>query len=371
LYLPRSRPYSFPVHDSIGSDVGGDLGRMLVALLALVLVSAGSCCPASAWEEEDFYGKTRVAYVARPGTSVIGKLSARRVQKGDTLFDIARAYSLGYGEIVQGNPGLDVWLPPPGGIALLPTEWVLPCCKRSGIVINIPEMRLYYFRAVAGEPGATEVVTYPVGLGREEWQTPTGKFKVRSKTVNPTWVIPESIRNERITKDGDDRKSIPGGSPENPLGAHRLALSLPGYAIHGTNIPWGVGMQVSHGCIRLYPEDVEWIFPLVPVGTQGEFVYQLVKIGTRGDDVYAEVAHDIYGLKPAVWKEAMEMAARLGVEDRLDEERLRAAIERPTGIPVIVSRLPDASSLTVVDATDGETHDGRAARSNGQATRVN
>src|SRR5206468_3361264 len=118
-------------------------------------------------------------------------------------------------------------------------------------------MRLFYYRHSPGDPHTTIVYTYPVGLGRDDWRTPSGKFRIRGKTVNPQWNIPESIRQEHIKERGDPRKFIPGGDPENPLGKYRMELTLPLYGIHGTDIPWGVGMQVSHGCVRLYPEDLE------------------------------------------------------------------------------------------------------------------
>lgn len=312
-------------------------GRQLAAAAVCAAVLAGPP-HAIAWEEEHFYEKPSTSYVVSEGDDVIGRLRVQRVKKGDTLLDIARYNSLGYGEIVESNPGLDVWLPPPGAIAMLPTWWVLPCCTRKGLVINIPEMRLYYFRPLADGTGATEVITYPVGLGREEWQSPQGKFKVRSKTENPTWVIPESIRAERIEKDGDARTQIPGGAEDNPLGNRRLALTLPSYAIHGTNMPWGVGMQVSHGCIRLYPEDIERLFPQVAVGTPGEFIYQPVKIGRYGDDVYAEVARDIYGLTPGIWREATALIERMGLTARIDENLLMQALQDPAGFPVKISR---------------------------------
>jgi L,D-transpeptidase ErfK/SrfK len=313
---------------------------------------------ASAWVEEDFQRKPSLSYSVVDGESLIGELQAYRIRKGDTLFDIARQYSLGYNEIVDRNPGLDVWLPPPGAIALLPTAWVLPCCSRKGLVLNIPEMRLYYYRASAENPAQTEVITYAVGLGRDDWQTPQGKFKIRDKTENPTWIIPESIRKEHIEERNDPRTSIAGGAPDNPLGKHRLSLSMPGsYAIHGTDIPWGVGMQVSHGCIRLYPEDIARLFPEVPVGTPGEFVYQPVKIGMRGGEVYVQVTRDIYGLTPAIWKEASGMLDRLGVADRVDRERLMEALSRPIGIPVKVTGPPDDSvRLSAIRALQKQTN---------------
>lgn len=307
---------------------------------------------AAAWNEDEFYRKPAVSYVAKEEDGIIGTVRAHRVRKGDTLLDIARNYSLGYNEIVESNPGLDIWLPPPGAMVLLPTAWVLPCCSRSGLIVNIPEMRLYYFRPVAGDATSTEVITYGIGLGREDWQTPRGKFKIRSKTENPTWVIPESIRAERIERNGDARTHIPGGAPDNPLGKHRLALTLTGYGIHGSDLPWGVGMQVSHGCIRLYPEDIERLFPQVPVGTSGEFVYQPVKIGVADGDVYAEVTRDIYGLTPGMWREAATMIDRMGVADRVDHDLLLEALQNPAGFPVKISKRVGAERRMRVEVSE-------------------
>jgi L,D-transpeptidase ErfK/SrfK len=317
--------------------------KLLSTIVATLLLVLGTG-PALGWEEEDFYAKPTLVHRVSKSESMIGDLRWYRVRKGDTLFDIARQESLGYNEIVDRNPGLDVWLPPPGAVVLMPTWWILPCCAREGLVINIPEMRLYYYRPVPGDPGSVDVLTYGVGLGRDDWRTPQGKFKIRDKTVNPTWVIPESIRKEHIEERGDARTAIPGGAPDNPLGKHRLSLTLPSYGIHGTNIPWGVGMQVSHGCLRLYPEDIERLYPDVPVGTPGEFVYQPVKVGLRDGEVYVQVARDIYGLTPAIWKEATAMLKRLGVADRVDRDRLMDALRHPIGIPVKLTGPPDGSA---------------------------
>jgi L,D-transpeptidase ErfK/SrfK len=338
----------------------GPLGLTIVCGLIAGLLLGVTGGTAHAWTEEEFFKKTTTTYKIGPGESLVGGLTWYRVRKGDTLYDIARQFSLGYNEIVERNPGLDVWLPPPGAVVMLPTEWILPCCIRRGLIVNIPEMRMYYLRPTT-EKGVSEVITYAVGLGREDWQTPRGKFTVRDKTVNPTWVIPESIRKEHIADRGDARTVIPGGTPDNPLGKHRLSLSLPSYGIHGTNIPWGVGMEVSHGCLRLYPEDIERLFPEVPVGTPGEIVYQPVKVAIHAGEVYVQIARDIYGLTPALWKEARAVIDRLGVADRVDGERLMAVLQSSTGIPVRVSGPIDkAIQLALISAPPRAKHDGPA-----------
>jgi L,D-transpeptidase ErfK/SrfK len=275
---------------------------------------------------------------------VIGEPRMYRIRKGDTLMDLARLYSLGYNEIVDANPGLDPWVPPIGAVAILPTQWVLPCCSYTGLIVNIPEMRLFYFRR-GPEPGTTEVFTYPVGLGRDDWRTPTGTFRVSGKTVNPQWNIPESIRKEHIAERGDYRTFIPGGAPDNPLGSRRLELTLPMYRIHGTDIPWGVGMQVSHGCVRLYPEDIERLFPLVPVGTPGEFSYQAVKIGRLDGAIYAEVHEDIYGKNPAIFRDTVNLIAARGLADQIDQQLLLDGLMKGTGLPFQISPGVEGASL--------------------------
>ena len=296
------------------------------------------------WSEEDFSRKAHVLgpYVVVEGTdgtpaaSVIGRRRFYHIQKGDTFLDLARFYGLGYNEIERANAGVDPWIAPENQVVVLPTEWVLPQVIHEGVAINIPEMRLYYFHPRRADAPLL-ISTYPVGLGRDDWRTPKGKFRISGKTKNPTWVIPESIRQERIAESGNDEKSIPGGDPRNPLGKYRLELDMHNYRIHGTNIPWGVGMQVSHGCIRLYPEDIEQLFPMVSVGNSGAFIYQPVKVGSRQGRIYAEVHPDIYTQVPGLFTEARRIVKELGWQDRIDERRLQRAVEEQTGVPLDIT----------------------------------
>jgi L,D-transpeptidase ErfK/SrfK len=323
----------------------------------VALVSGGGAGRARAeYDEEAFEQKTIPTYsIPTPprkgpaSETMIGELRTYRVRKGDTLIDVARLYDLGYNEILDANPGIDPWVPPAGSTILLPTQWILPCCSYEGLVVNIPEMRLFLYRRAAGDPGTTIVNTYPVGLGRDDWRTPNGKFKVRGKTVNPQWNIPESIRKEHIAERDDPRTFIPGGAPDNPLGKYRIELTLPMYGIHGTDIPWGVGMQVSHGCVRLYPEDIARLFPLVPVGIPGEFVYQAVKAGVRAGAVYVEAHQDIYGYAPALFREASATLERAGLAERADHDLLLRALEDPSGMPNRVS--PDSNPEAQIHTT--------------------
>ncbi len=312
----------------------------LALLFTAAVVNAAS---ARQWTDEVFENKASagrpfVAVASHDPTlahSVIGSTRFYQAQEKDTFLDIARYYGLGYNELAEANPGVDAWIPPVGQVILLPTEWVLPDADYRGLVVNVPEMRLYYFKS--GAEGTQLVTTYPVGLGRDEWQTPQGKFTVVEKTVDPKWILPESIKEEH-RRDGKPAPDfIAGGAPDNPLGKYRFRLSLPLYGIHGTDIPWGVGMQVSHGCVRLYPEEIERLFPLVPIGTPGEFVYQPVKVGARDGHVHVEVHKDIYDMLPGPYREAVRLIDKFGWRSRVDFDRVRRAVVEQSGVPMDVT----------------------------------
>jgi len=313
----------------------------------LVLVGLFAAVPASAerWTEEDFTNKAKLTepYVLIASSdpavadTMIGSIRQYAPVQGDTFLDLARFYGLGYNELEQANPGIDPWIPETKTKSvILPTAWIIPQGAHQGVVVNIPEMRLYYFHPKR-EGGPQLVTTYPVGLGRDEWRTPKGRFKIQGKTKNPTWVIPESIRKEHIAERGDHRTMIPGGAADNPLGKFRFELTMPSYRIHGTDIPWGVGMQVSHGCVRLYPEDIEALFPVVPVGTPGEFIYQPIKVGARDGRIYVEAAPDIYKLVPDMQAEAARLIGELGWQQYIDAEKLRRAVDGQSGVPTDVT----------------------------------
>ncbi len=270
--------------------------------------------------------------------TVIGNSQAYTIKAGDTFLEISRKFDVGYNELVAAHPELDPWVPQPGVSIVIPTEWVLPKGPYKGLVLNIPEMRFYYY-VPSPRRGAesSTVITYPVGLGRRDWQTPQGSFRIRGKTRNPTWVIPESIREERYRETGATDTAIRGGDPQNPLGHYRIELTLPSYAIHGTNKNWGIGMQVSHGCVRMFPEDIKAFFPLVAVGGGGRFTYEPVKVGVQGGRVIVEVHEDIYGVSPWPWMQAQERISEMGLTRYVDSELLEAAVEAQSGVPTDVS----------------------------------
>lgn len=220
------------------------------------------------------------------GESVIGRIKVVSARYEDTLSDIARANHVGYEEIVRANPRVDPWLPGKGTRVIVPMKHILPDTPRQGLVLNLPEMRLYYYPRP--RPGQTAtVITFPVSIGRMDWSTPLGLTRVTAKIANPAWYPPASVRAEHEA-DGDElpRKVAPG--PDNPLGEYALQLAIPGYLIHGTNRPYGIGMRVTHGCVRLYPEDIERLFREVPVGTPMRIVNQPYKAGWRRGRLYFE-----------------------------------------------------------------------------------
>jgi L,D-transpeptidase ErfK/SrfK len=196
----------------------------------------------------------------------VGLIQTTIVSADDTLPDIARRFNLGYEEIVRANPGVDPWLPGAGREVVLPTRFILPNAPREGIVLNIPAMRLFYYPARKKNEPAT-VITYPIGVGRVGWATPEGTTRIFKRTLDPTWRPPPSIREEHLEM-GDELPEVVLAGPDNPLGRHSFTLGWPGYLVHGTNKPYGVGMRSSHGCIRLYPEDIEQLFDTVPMGTR-------------------------------------------------------------------------------------------------------
>lgn len=221
------------------------------------------------------------------GYDVIGAVSTITARYEDTLVDIARRHGLGYEDIVRANPDLNVWVPGEGTEVVLPTQFVLPPGPRRGIVLNLAEYRLYYFpESKAGEPAY--VMTYPISIGRMDWETPLGNTSVISKVRNPSWYVPQSVLQEHEEM-GDPLPRIVPPGPDNPLGKFAMRLGLPGYLIHGTNRPAGVGMRVTHGCVRMFPEDIEFLFGKIDLDTPVRIINEPVKIGWVGDELVMEV----------------------------------------------------------------------------------
>lgn len=273
-------------------------------------------------------------------TDVVGAVQVVVARDEDTLPDFARRYGLGHDEIVAANPGVDPWLPGSGTRVVLPTQFVLPDGPREGIVVNLASLRLFYYpKRKKGEPQV--VVTHPIGIGREGWRTPLGRMAIAQKTKNPTWTPPASVRREHA-KNGDILPAVVKAGPDNPLGAHAMRLSRPSYLLHGTNKPFGVGMRVSHGCMRLYPEDIAELFEEVPVGTKVNVINQPYLAGWKDGDLFLEahppLAEDAKRLKGSL-KSMEKVLGRQAGKDRalVDWQRAQEVAREARGIPVPVS----------------------------------
>lgn len=222
--------------------------------------------------------------------SIIGEIKYVEANHEETLVDIARRYDLGYDEIIKANPEVNRWLPGQNTKVLLPSKFILPDTPRVGIVLNLAELRLYYF-SPKKEGGTQLVYTFPISVGRMDWKSPLGSTKVVKKEKDPAWNPPASIKAEHAREGDYLPDQIPGGDPTNPLGHYALRLGISGYLIHGVNEQkeYGIGMRVTHGCIRLYPEDIELLFSLVEEGTTVLFVDQPLKVGWQGEELLIEV----------------------------------------------------------------------------------
>jgi L,D-transpeptidase ErfK/SrfK len=229
-----------------------------------------------------------VFIVPPPGVDLVGIEENTVARFEDTMPDIARRYGLGYEEILNANPGTDPWLPGDGREIVLPTRHILPQ-QREGIVVNLSEHRLYFFPEPK-DGQAPKVISHPISIGQMDWETPLGVTRIVSKVKKPTWYPPESIRRQHELEGTPLPRAVPPG-PDNPLGDYAMRLGIPGgaYLIHGTNRPVGVGLPVTHGCIRMYPEDIESLFGRVKVGTPVLIINQPIKTGWVGDVLYLEV----------------------------------------------------------------------------------
>ena len=254
----------------------------LTLVVMLLLLGWADASLANEWRPHTSVYSYRVepsgAKAPQQSKTVIGRFQEHKVREGETFLDIARHYHLGYKELLQANPEVDPWVPPVSLKIKIPSVWILPRGSRQGLVLNIPERRIYYYLS------GSKVMTFALGIGREGRDTPPGKYWIGGKRVNPTWYVPIEIQREMEFP----RKVVPPG-PDNPLGRYWMGLSATEYGIHGTNNPWAVGRDVTRGCIRLYPEDIDFLFPRVPPKTPVEVIYQYTKVGERDGKAYFQV----------------------------------------------------------------------------------
>ncbi len=310
-----------------------------------------------------------------PSQDVVGVVQVVKADKDDTLTDIARRFNVGYEEIVRANPKVDPWLPGEGREIVIPSQFILPDAPRTGLVINIAAMRIYYFPpAKRGDPQV--VLTHPIGIGKVGWRTPEGVTKIVRRQQDPTWRVPVSVRKEHHDN-GEDLDPVIGPGPDNPLGKYAFYLQWPSYLIHGTNKPAGVGLRSSHGCIRLYPEDIEQFFDMVPIGTQVRVVNQPFVFGWRDNELYLQ-PFDVLEDDTRDWKKAQKrlltrsLAVKLQQQlqahhEQVDWKLVSSLTLSPRGLPVPIT-IPDATVEQILAGAprvqnvlpEGSTWDGKS-----------
>lgn len=290
--------------------------RIFLITLAVFIAAASNIFASGAFPLDD------------TSPAVIGAVQTYTIKDKETLIDLARTYGVGFNEIADANRLTDPWTPARGSRVTIPTTWLLPEVLDDGIIINLAEMRLYYFFAVANNK---YVSTFPIGIGVQGFNTPSGMYRITAKIKDPVWRIPKEFRDEYP----DFPDFVPPG-PDNPLGGHWLQLSVKGYGIHGTNRPLGIGRRVSHGCIRLYPEDIESLFNFIKPGTPVKIIDEPVKAAMYDDKVYLEIHSSGKEVSELMGLAVMKLS-RKGLLKHVDTELLINAIKASTGLPAVIS----------------------------------
>ncbi len=265
-----------------------------------------------------------------PLRRIVGQSRSELVQPGDTLLDIAVRHNVGFEALSRLNPDVDSWVPVPGTIIVIPSRVILPAVQEVGLVINIPEMRLFDF-TVEGEPRV-----FAAAVGDAEDPTPTGTFEIGEKRKDPVWTVPSSIRREKPKLPAE----VPPG-PDNPLGSRWMRIGETSCGIHGTNLRWSIGRAATHGCVRLYEKDVKQLFDRTPEGTPLQIVYRPYKWGRDGPRIFFEAHPDRYVRVPDQLAAALAPIRELGLLNDVDVAKVWTAIERASGVPVFVGTLPN------------------------------
>jgi L,D-transpeptidase ErfK/SrfK len=272
-----------------------------------------------------------LTYRINNNSDVIGQVQITTVAAKQSFGDIAKKFDVGVYDMIEANPGIDPWAPKAGTKVVVPTKFILPKTEHIGVVINLAEMRIYYFH-----PNSNLVSTYPIGIGRKGWKTPLSNARVIDKAANPTWTPPASIRREH-EKNGNTLPAVVPPGPDNPLGHYAIRLSLTGYLIHGTNRVGGIGVRSSSGCIRLFPQDIEELFYLVKIGTPVKIIHEPFKVGMHNNKLYAEVHQplsDPYYNSAKNYREFMQELFKLSDKYSIKWDLANEAIDNAYGYPV-------------------------------------
>jgi L,D-transpeptidase ErfK/SrfK len=311
----------------------------------------------------------------QPDQDIVGHVQITTSTQEDTLTDIARRFNVGYEEIVRANPKIDPWLPGEGKAIVVPSAFILPNAPREGVIINVAAMRIFYFpKHKSGEPPL--VYTHPIGIGKVGWKTPEGVTTIMRRQKDPTWHVPVSVIKEH-KENGEDLDAVIGAGPDNPLGRYAFYLGWPSYLIHGTNKPAGVGLRSSHGCIRLYPEDIESFYDMIPLGTQVRVVNQPFLFGWQDGELFMQVSgpleddsHDGKQAQAGGLPKAQQARIEKQLKRRhatLNAELVASLALEPRGIPVSVSRAGTSLEEVLASAPkvqnrvpEGATWDGKS-----------
>ena len=275
-----------------------------------------------------------LTFVIHSGSDIVGSVQSAMVREGEDFEDIGKKFDVGFYELMEANPGVNPYHPRAGTALIIPTQYILPSGPRKGIVINLAELRLYYFHK-----DQKLVTTHPIGIGRPDWETPIANGKITEKIKDPAWHPPDSIRAWYDEHDMYLPDVVPPG-PQNPLGQYALRLSIPRYMIHGTNMPNGIGLRSSSGCIRMHPEDIESLFYKVSTGDSVRIINKPYKIGKRGSLVYAEAHEPLSGSyynmqsHDEILEQALEEAAIVGI--KFNSDIARKSLKRSKGYPTLI-----------------------------------
>jgi L,D-transpeptidase ErfK/SrfK len=329
---------------------------------------------------------THTFTLSGPDEDVVGTVQITHASKEDTLPDIARRFNIGYEEIVRANPGVDPWIPGEGRSIVVPTQFVLPDAPREGIVINVAAMRLYFFPPhKKGEPQL--VYTYPIGIGKVGWSTPMGATKVVMHEKDPIWRPSVALRKDHFNDNGEDLPAVVGPGPDNPLGKYEMRLGWSSYLIHGTNKPYGIGLRSSHGCMRLYPEDIEKLYYMVPDGMSVRVVNQPFLFGWKDHELYLQGytvleddSRDWIHAQQKLLSRTLAQHIQKALKDsgqQINWDSVKTVTHAPRGIPIPVTgtdgsldavvaaaptvenRIPDGADW---DGTDANQDNGNSAK---------
>lgn len=298
--------------------------RIISATLWLGMV----CSPVQVWA---------LTFDLPQAGNVVGSIQHLTSYGGQPIADVGREFGVGVYEMLEANPHVDPWQPAPGSQLTLPTQFVLPSGPRKGIVLNLAEMRLYFYH-----PNEPKVTTFPVGIGKPGWATPIGTTTITNKREHPTWHVPPSIRAGHAKNGRYLPQAVPPG-PTNPLGEYAMHLGFPGILIHGTIHPGGIGMRSTHGCIRLFPADIEWLFNHTTIGTQVRVVHEPIKIGHANGKVYLEAHMPISDakFKGSNSVDALVRAVKqnIGGQSEIKWDSAKRLLKGASGIPEAIGTL--------------------------------